>query len=288
MQQKKRRRPPRPGSAGLSIVEVSAATGLRPWLDALCQGGTPAAAAYVLRRAIGRPACRQFVANFHQAIRAGGALRQDGFVTAAQVGVTQFGKGATDYLAQSGQAAPLVESLFAGLTAPAREGILLSDWLQQELQARGVGFAAATQAGQDAGLCVARSWQNPGAFSLEPHEDAAQLTTVAAEGFEIARAERVFASIACVESGEGGDLLLWDLVPDEPLRAAFGLSGTGYPYPPDLLDEIPSLRLRLTAGDLAIIDASRIHAVDALRAGSRITVGRFVGRVAHDRVVWWT
>jgi hypothetical protein len=99
---------------------------------------------------------------------------------------------------------------------------------------------------------------------------------------------RVFASIACIESGEGGDLLLWELCPDDSLRSALGVLGSGYPYPAALLRDIPSVRVRLERGDVAFIDASRVHAVDALRRGSRISLGRFLGRTGARRIAWWT
>jgi len=272
----------------LRLVELAAPTELAPWLDALCQGEEPPAAAYVLRHAIPGPVCARVAENFQRAVAEQGTPRSDGFVTAAQIGVTQFEKNAADYLSQSAAAGPQVERLFAGLNPIERQTLFWGDLLPVELRRRGCELAAAQLAGQRAGVCVARSWLNPGPFVLQPHEDAAQLSLVAAEGFEIAAAGRVFASVACVASGQGGDLLLWDLVPDDLLREALGLLGTGYPYPSKLLENIPSVRVPLATGDLVLLDASRIHAVDAVRAGTRITLGRFLGRVAPGRVVWWT
>lgn len=272
----------------LRLVELATLGELAPWLDALCQGEEPPAAAYVLRHAIPGSVCARVAENFQRAIAEQGSPRCDGFVTAAQIGVTQFEKNAADYLSQSAAAGAQVESILSGLDPVERQTLFGGDLLSGELGQRGCELAAAQLAGQRAGLCVARSWQNPGPFVLQPHEDAAQLSLVAAEGFEIAAVKRVFASVACVASGQGGDLLLWDLVPDDRLREALGLLGTGYPYPSKLLDDIPCLRVPLAAGDLALLDASRIHAVDAVPSGTRITLGRFFGRVAPGRVVWWT
>lgn len=205
-----------------------------------------------------------------------------------QVGTAQFGKRTTEYLAQSAETQTTVAGLFAGLSTTERDAILHTDWLEQSLAERAVEFIPGTHDGQSAALCVARSWQNPGTFTLEPHEDAAQLVDVVHDGFEIAQAARVFACLACIANGESGDLLMWNLVPDAALRAELGLTATGYPYPLEILADVPSLRVPLRQGDLAILDASRIHAVDAVGAGTRITVGRFIGRVAPGRVVFWT
>lgn len=231
----------------------------------------------------------RFAQNFRETIaQQGSSRRPDGYVIVDQVGATQFGKRTSAYLSQATETQAAVLKLFAGLSSAERDAILHTDWLPQSLADRGVELIPATHDGQSAGLCVARSWQNPGTFTLEPHEDAARLVDAAHDGFEIAQAARVFACLVCITNGDKGDLLMWNLVPDAALRAELGLTATGYPYPPEILAHIPSLRVPLRQGDIAILDASPIHAVDAVDAGTRITVGRFIGRVAPGRVVWWT
>jgi hypothetical protein len=273
----------------LRVAELDAPAKLGALADCLCSGDQPDCALYILRGAISEAACIRFAQNFRQTIAHHGSSRlADGYVTVEQVGATQFGKRTTEYLGQAAQKEGLVAGLFAGLSTADREAILQTEWLTRALADRGIAFAPATHEGRSAGLCVARSWQSTGAFALEPHEDAAQLAEAVHDGFEIAHTSRVFASVACVANGEGGDLVLWNLMPDAEMRAELGLTASGYPYPTEILAGIQSVRVPLRQGDIAFIDAESIHAVDAVSAGTRITVGRFIGRVAPDRVVWWT
>lgn len=273
----------------LRVRELDSAAALEPFLDDLCQDRDPIWAAHIVRRAASVETCSRIAQNFRSLIAQHGTQRRpDGYVTVDQVGATQFRKSAAEYIEQCARAQAGVAALFRDVASGEQDTPLLTGWLTAALAARGYDLGPALFAGGQAGLCVARSWRNTGAFALEPHEDAAQLADVAEDGFEIATVRRVFASIACIEPGDGGDLILWDLVPDDRLRAALGVMRTGYPYPAALLAEIPAVRVSLAQGDVAIIDASRIHAVEAVRDGMRISMGRFLGRTSDRRIVWWT
>ncbi|MFD5985944.1 hypothetical protein [Streptomyces cyaneofuscatus] len=79
----------------------------------------------------------------------------------------------------------------------------------------------------------------------------------------------------------GGALQLWDLRPDERQLARWRARDSAYGADRALVPE-PRCELRVAAGDLVIMDATRLHAVSRQERGIRVGLSCFLG-VRHGR-----
>ncbi|MGW5237011.1 2OG-Fe(II)-dependent halogenase WelO5 family protein [Streptomyces nodosus] len=85
---------------------------------------------------------------------------------------------------------------------------------------------------------------------------------------------------------QGGELQLWDLRPDEEQLAAWSAPGSEYGADRALAPQ-PSCVLSVTAGDLMLIDSTKLHAVSRQKRGARIGLSCFLGvRHGHPLVCW--
>jgi len=254
----------------------------------LCTGrGALPAVAHVVRGAVPLSAAHRLAKGFWSAVEAGGSHRpDDSYVRVQQIGATQFGKSAAEYADQCVRTRTAVESLFEGLSADERARVLGDRWLAPYLARAGVSFGPARALGVEVNPCTARCWQNDGPFSLEPHEDRAQLLGSTEENFDIEASDPLCAWVCAVENAGGGELVLWDLAPDHRTREQLGLVKTGYPYPAEALHGLPRLEIPLHAGDAVLFRADFVHAVGKVD-GARVSVSRFLGALA-GRVVFWT
>lgn len=254
----------------------------------LCAGRGPVpAVALVVRRAVPTDVIRAFAHNFWHAVESVGSHRSDdGYVRVQQIGATQFCKSGAEYAEQCARTRISVEALFEGLSADERARVLGDRWLVPSLAQAGLSFRPARILGVDVAPCTARWWRNEGAFSLEPHEDRAQVLGALEEGLEIGAAEPLCAWVCCVENAGGGELVIWDVAPDHGARERFGVVKTGYPYPADALHGVPMLKVPLDAGDAVLFRADFMHAIGNVD-GPRISVSRFLGAI-DDSVVFWT
>lgn len=246
--------------------------------------------AYVVRNAVDRDHCERFAANFWDIIERRGSFRvNDGAVEVSQVGATQYSFASDEYLARSTRTRDDVDGLFHGLGDGGREQILREELFSSLLADTGLAFRPAGYRRSVVNPCAARSWKNTGAFSLEPHEDAAQLAIARRDGFEIGEARNVVSAVVvATDAHGGGELRMWDWAPDDEARAALALAETGYPYPAEITERFPSVEIATRAGDFVLLRGEFVHAVNPTSRPGRVSVSRFIGRIETGEVVYWT
>jgi len=244
-------------------------------------------AAYHLHDFVATDACERIVDNFwastERVPRFG--VGEDG-VEAYLIGASHYGKPTMTYLKEANTCAGAVESLYAGTINPVA---LFRETIARE---GGISVRAAAFDGLAAGDSKAIYWNNTGTFMLEPHEDLAQVKDPIQADFEIQQVNRVMAVNIYAAVAEGSGLLqLWNVEPDEETRAELGLSGVGFPYPADLLDEYPSMVIAVRTGDLCLINGNLVHAVVRGKNSSprsRLLLTCFTGLNFNNELIWWT
>ncbi|GAA2661336.1 hypothetical protein [Streptomyces vastus] len=126
----------------------------------------------------------------------------------------------------------------------------------------------------------------PEGSELLPHNDRLSRD---APGLPLGREldAQLAANIYLQVPERGGELQLWDLRPDEAQLAAWSASDSEYGTDRALVPP-PSCVLPVTAGDLVLIDATKLHAVSRQEQGARIGLSCFLG-VRHGRpLVCWS
>lgn len=214
--------------------------------------------------------------------------RKDG-VPGQYVGASHYRKDAATYFAESENARPFVDALFHNLVDPVRG---LFDALKRELHDQGIELRLARSEYGQANICRALTWSGSGTFSLEPHDDVAQVVC-AGNDYELsAVAENTIAALNFYPSmaEEGGNLRLWSHKPTVADRKSQGVETTGYPYSTAYLEAFPCREFQLKAGDVALIDGGFIHGVSGQSGNGkpRLVLNSFFGFARPDIVLWWT
>ncbi|BCH34991.1 hypothetical protein MesoLjLc_69210 [Mesorhizobium sp. L-8-10] len=214
--------------------------------------------------------------------------RKDG-VPGQLVGASHYRKDAATYFAESEDARPHVDALFENLVDPVRA---IFDALKRELHNQGIELRLARSEQGQANICRALSWSGRGTFSLDPHDDVAQVLC-AGNDYELsAVAHNTVAALNFYPSmpEEGGNLRLWGHKPTVADRKSQGVETTGYPYSAAYLDAVPSREFQLKAGDIALLDGGFVHGVTGQsgNAKRRVLLNSFFGFARPDLVLWWT
>ena len=244
-------------------------------------------AAYRVSGYVALDTCRRIEQNFWAS--SGRVPRygegEDG-VEAYLIGASHYGKPTMTYLHEALGCAVDVDGLYAGLINPVAQ-------FRQTLGVAGkLTVRAARLNGLAAGDSKAVYWNNFGTFLLEPHDDLAQIKDPIQADFEIQEVKRVMAvNVYAAVPESSGQLRLWNVEPDDESVAELGLSGVGFPYPPELLDEHESITLAVRTGDLCVINGNLVHAVLRGDAGSprnRLLLTCFMGLNHRNELIWWT
>ncbi|MER9587021.1 hypothetical protein [Mesorhizobium sp. M0276] len=214
--------------------------------------------------------------------------RKDG-VPGEYVGASHYRKDAATYFAESETARPYVDALFGNLVDPVRA---LFDALKRELHDQGIELRLAHSKQGQANVCRALSWSGTGTFSLDPHDDVAQVLC-AGNDYELsAVAHNTVAALNFYPSmaEEGGNLRLWSHKPTVADRKSQGVETTGYPYSAAYLEDVPYREFQLRAGDIALIDGGFVHGVTGQSGNGkrRLVLNSFFGFAGPDLVLWWT
>lgn len=244
-------------------------------------------AAYHVRGFVPLDMCEQIVHNFWTS--AGRVPRygegQDG-VEAYLIGASHYGKPTMTYLEEAHTCADHLAGLYANVVNPvaAFRNVVAVD--------TGLTVRAASLDGRPAGDSKAVYWNNLGTFLLEPHDDLAQVKDPIQADFEIQQVNRVMAvNIYAAVPESSGQLRVWNIEPDNETLDDLGLSGVGFPYPPELLKEFPSTTIAVETGDLCVINGNLVHAVvrgNTSTPKSRLLLTCFMGLNLRNELIWWT
>ncbi|MER9268528.1 hypothetical protein NKI63_29080 [Mesorhizobium sp. M0410] len=239
-----------------------------------------------IRQAFSTEIAGEITANFSGS--PGLKERKDG-VPGQYVGASHYRKDAATYFAEAETARPYVDALFENLVDPVRA---LFDALKRELRKQGIELRLARSEHGQANVCRALSWSGSGTFSLDPHDDVAQVLC-AGNDYELsAVAHNTVAALNFYPSmpEEGGNLRLWSHKPTVADRKSQGVETTGYPYSAAYLEGVPCRDFQLKAGDIALIDGGFVHGVTGQSGYGRrrLVLNSFFGFARPDLVLWWT
>lgn len=204
------------------------------------------------------------------------------------VGAYHYHKPTKTYLDESAEVAPYLEQI---LDVPAEPTHWFKYRLSQRLAAEGVEFRLSRDGGQSGCPVLIRHWNAAGAFALQPHEDASQCRWPEQAGFEVQRTplNTVAAVNMCLENGEMGRLVMWNVIPDDESKSRLGLYYSGSPYPPEVVEGIDAVWLPIRPGDIYVFNGEHVHGVEASEPGAkRTTMAWNMGFCDERTVVSWT
>ncbi|MDI3423352.1 hypothetical protein [Streptomyces luteolus] len=152
-------------------------------------------------------------------------------------------------------------SMAALFEGPGRAVPDLVDEYARHLAGEGIRLRVAEHQGRQAGLFKLRSRQRGGAYTLEPHTDASAFRAMPhLSGFEIQRVSRCYSALACVKNVAGGELVCWNITPDEESSQSMS-SGPDPRYPQEALARFDRITIPIRTGDIYLFDVGKIHAV---------------------------
>ncbi|NNJ05651.1 hypothetical protein HHX38_16115 [Streptomyces sp. PKU-MA01144] len=202
------------------------------------------------------------------------------------LGTYQWNKTLDAYLDDCAAVAKQVEQYVEADRSPWR---WFRDHLAKELADNGASLRVARSGDREACAALMRAWDAEGEFSLAPHEDTSQCADPRQAGFEVQDVldHEVCAVNMCLENGNGGRLVMWNVRPDLETRQRLGIVHTGSPYPAAALQEHEEIRVDIQAGDVYVFNGGYVHAVDA-NHGRRTTLSFLAGFKDDQTVVTWT
>jgi len=216
-------------------------------------------------------------------------IMNDGFVSVQQIGSSQFAKNGSQYVRENHQSFDDIDRLFNNIPTDVVDELFLEKVFERELLSQKIHFGPSRYKHGFACMATFRRWLDNGVMSLLPHEDKAQLACAAKDQYEIHHALNVIAQNLCLEStGDGGELVIWNIQPDDKCRRIFDVLETGYPYAPESIKHIESFEVKLNPGDIYFMNACCLHGVKNVKNGNRLTAGRFIGHIPNNKVVYWT
>lgn len=204
------------------------------------------------------------------------------------VGAYHYHKPTQQYLDESAEIAGYLGSVLDVPNEPSR-------WFRARVDERlrrdGACLRLSQKDGREGCPVLIRHWNASGEYALQPHDDESQLHHPAQADFEIQRTPNytVAAVNMCLENGDGGRLVVWNLVPDRESKERYGLELSGSPYPLEAVDGIESLWLQVRTGDIYVFNGGHVHGVEAsANEGKRTTMAWNMGFCDDHNVVTWT
>lgn len=210
-------------------------------------------------------------------------------VPAIMIGANHYGKPMSEYARDVRDSAGDIEDIVGGFDLAGKIGGRIANALGEPYVHR-----PAEHNGMLAGQVRLAQWTSPDTeFALQPHEDFSQMTDPRQADFEIQKAISPIAIGLYPSTGDhGGQLRVYNLVPNENFRARIGVSHTGHPYPVSSLQGIDYVDVDIEDGDLLIFSGLFVHAVTKIVASKehpRILMHTFAGVVPDDfEVLTWT
>lgn len=205
------------------------------------------------------------------------------------LGAYHYNKTTAEYLDQSAAVRSELEEVLDVPAEPLRE---LRRVIRQTLALEGIQFRSARHDGREACPGIFRSWLGEKQFALDPHEDRGQCEDLKQAGFEIQQvaAHQIVAINICLDNGSDGQLVVWNMRPDEATRIGLGVQYTGSPYAIEWLTGIDHLHLDVRPGDIYLFNAAHVHAVEPVRdvGARRVTLSGMMGFADSKTVVSWT
>lgn len=254
------------------------------------KGSHEGAVLYVIRGKNNKEVCEKIVSNFDSILEVKGTNREfDGYVNVDQVGSSQFAKSGFEYMLETRSVSDDTAQLFDDIPDEMVANFLLDDFLEEGFISKNINFRPSRFKSTYSNFSTIRRWLVNGSMSLHPHEDIAQLEYAKKDGYEIHKIKNTIACNACVSSSnDGGKLIVWNVIPSEESRKLNNVFDTGYPYSLDNLTDFESISIDLKQGDIYFMNASLIHGVTPCNNSVRTTMGRFIGQVESNKVVYWT
>jgi len=245
---------------------------------------------YVIRNFYSKEICMRLQKRFQEIILKTDGGNRKGFVPVNQIGATQFLKNSQEYMEECistrGNVNHLVDALGDALLI---EDFLLGRTFREKFKEIGFTFRPASYNNQMVNVGTIRKWiNNKDGLALLPHEDLSQLNVAKVDNFEIHEIRKVIACNICISNDQGGELIVWNIAPSLEQRKEFGVENNGYPYPLEWVEQFEQIAIKIHPGDLYFINANFIHGVKKVNAGSRITMGRFIGIKSKKEIVYWT
>ena len=233
--------------------------------------------------------CRRIVANFWELTRRVPRYGNgEGGIEGYLVGASHIEKTTHEYLREAAEFADAVDRLCEGTANPVSAFRTRLVGLDGTVRVR-----AAELGGMMAGNFKAVCWNDTGRFLLKPHDDVAQVRDPRQHDFEIQRAAQVTAlNIYPEVPGDSGQLKLWNISPNDRSRAELDISFSGFPYPPELLEDYQTVVIPVATRDACVINGNLVHAVLQGNATSpgrrRLLLTCFLTLLTPDEVIWWT
>jgi hypothetical protein len=225
---------------------------------------------------------RRFQASKHRVLRGAEAPGE-------YVGTVHYLRPTSEYMDAVPQATAAVAEVLDGDSDP-----LARFWqlLDRTLRESGARHRLACHQGRSACPGLIRSLWSSGSYALDAHEDMSQCRDPRQADFEIQGVGdfEVAALNICIESAEGGRLVVWNVKPDAAAKRRLGISYEGVPYPLASLAGIDRLTLQISAGDAYVFNSGHVHAVEPIRGAQsrRTAIAALLGFIDTRTVVSWT
>jgi hypothetical protein len=217
--------------------------------------------------------------------------RRSGEVCESQgcyIGAFHYHKLTKTYLEESAEIADDLDDL---LDIPGEPSRWFRERLNERLATEGARLRLCAKDGKPGCSVLIRHWDATGDFALQPHEDFSQLSEPRQADFEIQRTPDhiVTAVNMCLQNGDGGRLVIWNVIPDLASRQRLGLHFSGSPYPSEVVEDHESIWLEIHPGDIYVFNGGHVHAVEASAPGAkRTTMAWNMGFCDDSTVVSWT